>query len=648
MIIQHDIIDRRKVTTVAKAPASASFSDGLELGLRMKMQAFDQQYGDGEPGTCQRHFMAPLLAYFYRGVRPAYYMSDNPADVAAAQMIEAVATSPLLGQHKKLAKHNIWSADVVTAVVANLILPEPPPDPEGDGAPPPPQEGEDPNEQPEGGSGEGEGEGEEDPQDGEGEGQGDPGDQDEQQPGDQPEGDGGEGEENEGDDPSSGASGGGADDIQRDLVTAATTARGGDEDVAWHDFQKRIERKLEDANKTLRETEATTMEQVGSDGNYGKGEKKAVTLTDLMEKMQGQQQKLEISPFVASSQWGNGLYMEAQRVNDLMGRLQSTLTGAMADRVKYAPSTPVKLTVGNNLSLALKHQFVHLDQPTEVLLQKQWLGHELMQREVTGIIRAGKGPIIMCIDVSGSMFGMQMEWAMALAGALGWAAAKRKREVAYVYYSNTVPDILHIPSKLRNDHKALDEAIGTVVHNIGIGNKQWHPYSMMETLAEKGITHRDGTPFERMRNGGGTVYWTALEAALGVMLSNKSWRNADVLFLSDGGDSDAANAPTARGALAHSKLSTKAKGPKRNVAVGRGGTKGGMIGRSFVQELNALGARVYGIGLVESQPGDEQRAKDNAKEMFSRSMHYFDSYVIAAINENTNAEDVLRIIGRNL
>ncbi len=645
MIIQHDIIDRRKVKTVAKATASATFSNGLELdGLGMKMQAFDQNYGEGQAGTCQRHFMAPLLAYFYRGVRPTYYKSDHPADVVAAQMIEAVDKSPLLGHHKALSKHNIWSADIVTAVVANLLLPEPPPE-DGKGNPPPPQQGEDDEQEGGGASSEGEDEQE---QDGEGAGGEEEGDGD-QQDGDG-QGDGGEGdqegesepkegEEGNDDDDRAASSGNGADSEVRDLVTEATTARGGDEDVEWHDFQSRVERRLNEANTNLRAMKAPTMTNSGT--NRG-GD---VSLTDAMEATQGQQQKLEVSPFVASAQWGSSMYVEAQRVNDLMGRLQSTLTGAMADRVKYAPSTPVKITMGGNLSLALKHQFVHLDEPSEVLLQKQWLGHELMQREVTGIVRAGKGPIIMCIDVSGSMYGMKMEWAMALAGALGWAAAKRKREVAYVYYSSTVPDILHIPSKLRNDHKALDRAIGSVVHNVGIGNRQWHPHSIMDDLNAKGITKRDGSKWERTYNGGGTNYWMALEGALAVMLSNKKWLNADVLFLSDGGDTDCPASPNARGALAHSRISTRAKKPKMNAAVSGRSNPASMAGRSFVSDLNKLGARVYGIGLVQTVPGQEP---DRELEIFKRSMGYFNSYVVAGINEKTNAEHILRIIGRNL
>lgn len=651
MIIEHDIIDRRKVTTVAKATASATFRDGLALGLAAKMQNFDQQVG--QQGACAQYVAAPMLAYFYRGLRPRYYQSNNPLDVYGAQMVEAVHQSGLLQQHRLLAKHNVWSADIVTAIVLNLLLPEPPPNQNGESDQPPPEGDEQGEGEGSGGEGEGEGEGQgdgsdDDQQEGEGDGKGNGSGQDPQGESDGGSGGGdgkdkeqnagsGDGKDGEGD-KSGQTPGAGADTEQRDLVTEAVTAKGGDEAVAWHEYVRRVERRLTEAEHTLNTREDHSMNVV--DGRRGE-HTASPTLTEVMAKTKGQQRELASSPFGLEGKHKASLYLNAKRVTDRMGRLQSVLTGAMADRVKYAPSTPVKMTFGNNLSLALKHQFVHLGEETEPLLKKQWIGHELAQREVTGIVRAGKGPIIMCIDTSGSMFGTKMEWAMALAGAIGWAAAKRKREVAYVYYSSTVPDILHIPSKLRNDVRSLNEAIGSVVHNIGIGNREWHPYSIIDELNRKGITHKDGTPWVKQPNGGGTEYWKALEAALCVMLSNKSWRNADVLFLSDG--ADAGRSPHVPGRKRNVK--TVAKKTRSN-ADRRGMSEGARIGYSYVRDLNRLGARVYGIALVQVDVG--KKLDPAYKDVFADSMGYFNAYVAAAVNEKTDAADVLKVIGANL
>ena len=651
--LQHSLHDERKLALVRHAKQSATFSQETLSAVNKLAGVIGQ---DGAEVVRDA-----FLMHVYDGGRPLFAGDDAAANVCR-EIIECVHQSTHLKPQRKMAQHNIWSADVVAALAFRKIIEGLTPDALEQLAQTPQDAGdtdagEEPEEKTEGGSQEEQAD--EQPQseddgdvddggddhesapaeDDEG-GDDDHGDDDGVGDGDPPEEEGaGEGSCDEGgekpddgdvseggeDADSDCGDGLGDDELHGDPLDGDATDGAGQSDVA-----EMIEAALADA-----EVEAVEGGVSGTDGVH-----------DQLAQWEGTQEEMPESPFFGST------YGNAKKIAERMGRIQNVLTAAMADRVHYQSSTPIKVTFGNDIRNAMKHQLVHMGEPTEVILQKQIMSRELMQRETMGIGRAGAGPIIMCIDVSSSMTHggtMLADWAMALAGAIGWAAAKRRREVAYIYYSNLIPDILHVPSKLRRDVHSLDRAIGTIVNNPWIGSGYPHPLSLIPTLIEKEIMRNDwGYDNKEKRlnprnprywgvsmKGGGTNYAGALEAVRCVMQSQRMWRSADVLFLSDGNDSFASAATTTLD----------------------GNRKTGLTGHLAEMLRKEHGCRIYGICLVPeerwtpsgySEGEDMERRRDSIRAGFEPSMGDFDNYVIAPVGEESDANEVLYEIGLGL
>lgn len=587
--LQTDIIDRRKIAQVKKANESYSYAPPYPFNIDQQHSFEKLKRMVGQEGA--EMVADGLLAYFYQGTKPKFQQATTKADRLLEEIVKAIENAeyvdqngtsvPLLKYQRSMAQAQVWTADLLSGLTFTRVVHEL----EEDDIPPqPPGQGEG-----EGGGGDQQG------QNGEGEGQsgdGKSGDQSGQQGGDGKD----DGQSRQGGD----AGGGAAHDTQ---------GQGGVRQGKTNDGSGKEQT---NANNKLQDKVNKAAKQVAEDFD-SKKDRAGQSLNERIENMHGEQSDLPTTPFSPESAWGN-----ARRVADRMGRIKDTLSGAMSDKMFYSSQTPVKVTYGDNIKNAVKSQFVHLGEDTELHLLKQIKDRQLMQRHLTGINRAGKGPIIMCIDVSGSMMHghdevsqwVLPEWAFGLAGAIGWAAATRRREVAYIYYSNTVPDILHVPSKYRRDTERLSRAIGSVVHNPSIGSEQPHPLSVIPELQRRGIpnTYGNRTEWKCEVNGGGTDYGAAFNAVEALMMLNPKWKQADVLFLSDGAD-------------------TTANQPAIEIA----------------ERLQSRGVSIYGIGLVKSDRKDER-----ILQKFGPSMGYFNAHVIAEVWTDTDAEDVLTAIGRGL
>lgn len=290
--------------------------------------------------------------------------------------------------------------------------------------------------------------------------------------------------------------------------------------------------------------------------------------------------------------------IDMARIADKMGRMRSTMTAMQANKIMYAPGAVVDLTTGRDVRMMCSTEAVHLGEETEAIFDMKWKDHGLLQRKTEGVDQGGRGPVMFCIDVSGSMSQWDVEWAMALGGALGFAAAKRGRDVAFVFYSNTVPEVIWLDYKQRRTGEDLESSIRSCM-DVGILNDtKTHKHSALEMMGRK-----------KVPNGGGTCYAEALKACRDLYKVNRRWEYADIVFLSDGGDA---------------------------------GGYGEERAEDVAKWLNSKGVRIFGIGLVA--PGREQESV----KTFEQSMSYMDRVVIAGVDSSTDADDVVELIGKGL
>lgn len=320
------------------------------------------------------------------------------------------------------------------------------------------------------------------------------------------------------------------------------------------------------------------------------------SIDDMMEDMStGASEDAERSPFRLV---GMGL-VDASAVSEKMGRLRQVLTREQANKIMRAPGATIGISHGNSLSLMLPTEAASLlDPDLELLFYKKFVDRALLQRKTEGIDRGGDGPIIFCMDVSGSMTPLLLEWTFALGGAIGFAAAKRGRDVAYVYYSDKIHDVIHVDYKHRRDLNTLTKHINSIASNMEWQTGTPHPLS---------VAKQCGVTIPVAGVGGGTLYSCALDAALKLYTSHGRWSNADILFLSDGHDSN----------------------PEK--------------GKRSAKALQDRGVRVFGVSLMPAQV-----RSTGPLEFVAQSMGYFDGFVPAKVSEDSGAEDVVALIGSSL
>jgi uncharacterized protein with von Willebrand factor type A (vWA) domain len=189
-----------------------------------------------------------------------------------------------------------------------------------------------------------------------------------------------------------------------------------------------------------------------------------------------------------------------KRIAELMGRMERDFRYKRSHRVVGGMDEIVGVEVGNDIRRLLPLEFVNLNHPAlKMKFYRDFAAKQLLQYEMIGHAEAGKGPIIMTIDASGSMSGKSNEWARAVALAMTSIAHREKRPVYIIEFSSAVTG-------------------------------EWF-------FAHKGgIDPEVATDFAMSFNGGGTDNTMALIRAKEIFDRHPDFKQADLLVITDGSD----------------------------------------------------------------------------------------------------------------
>jgi len=153
------------------------------------------------------------------------------------------------------------------------------------------------------------------------------------------------------------------------------------------------------------------------------------------------------------------------KIARLAGRIFAQLQGKKASRVVAVPEEMYSVELGNNLARVLPSELVHLGQPTEIILLDNIANAKCLQYKMRGTAPAGRGPLVICLDESGSMeHGDRLLWSKATAVALTRVAWQDNRHVSVVHYSASVT-ITELPPN--SNMKLLD----VIKHFLNAGTK---------------------------------------------------------------------------------------------------------------------------------------------------------------------------------
>ena len=588
----HDIIDARKLRSVKANSESAMFSPNSSriIGLHGKQKEAEgnvanwiyQNY-DVRQGADQRMLKA-LFLYLYRGTEPSFFPAEDEIDEAMEGLIEMIDNSPYADPYRKMCQLNRWHTDVIGRLIFDEIMAEAKGmmdalaaaggsgesqdssgsnnddvrnDPEEDGSD---QEGGSPDNKGGGDSESSDQRGGNDPD-----------------PGDKGEGDGSEGESNDdgGDGGDATKQSDGDPDPNKKASVSTNSPR--------QDAQTLVNRAMERVRDFTKDT------SIDSNTSIDEALEAAKKLGDN-----------ESNPLVK-----HDIRVDMGDIADKMGRMRSMFDAEQATRIEFAPGATISLCYSNDVRNVVPSELALMTDPDlSMLFDMKYLQRRLLCRKTEGVTRGGKGPIIMCIDVSGSMDQKMLSWAMSLGGAIGYTAASQGRDVAFIYYSDTVPDIIALDYECQSTLIDLERAIESVVYNQRIGMGTPHEHSMIPRMREVGIDR------VCQSNGGYTNYGCAFDAVNDLFLINQQWLKADMLFLTDGGDGH------------QHRLQSKEK----------------------CEALQAMGVRAFGIGLVDVDHNNE----DRMEEMMKASLGYFDSYATVKFGSKYSTDDIVKQIAESL
>ncbi len=187
---------------------------------------------------------------------------------------------------------------------------------------------------------------------------------------------------------------------------------------------------------------------------------------------------------------------EFRKILAAAGRLR-ILAGEIKSRKPRPLPTPVGITMGGDLSKLVPSEWALASDPDlEDLFYQRLIEHGLMIYKPQLRVIEGKGPIVVLLDVSGSMWGANERNAKAMFLQLTRSANEQHRSIAYVPFASYAGDPLFI-------RETRD-----LIHII--------------------------TPQRYNNLGGGTDFDNAFNKAMDVVRDSGNYRKADILMLTDG------------------------------------------------------------------------------------------------------------------
>jgi uncharacterized protein with von Willebrand factor type A (vWA) domain len=189
-----------------------------------------------------------------------------------------------------------------------------------------------------------------------------------------------------------------------------------------------------------------------------------------------------------------------KRMAELLGRFERDFRYKRSNRIVGGDDIIVGVDVGNDIKKLLPMEFSGLIHPSlKRKFYRDFASRQLLQYEMVGEAEAGKGPIILCIDASGSMSGQKNEWARAVALAVTSIAHREKRAVYVIEFTSVVTGEWYFDPK-------------------------------------GGIDPEVATDFAMSFHGGGTDITRALDKAKEIFDRHPVFKTADVMVVTDGSD----------------------------------------------------------------------------------------------------------------
>ncbi len=195
--------------------------------------------------------------------------------------------------------------------------------------------------------------------------------------------------------------------------------------------------------------------------------------------------------------WANNQLL--REVAALYGKLDKSFQFERARRIVGGADEIVDIKLGDEIRRVVASELALLaDEDYEDEFFMRYANGELTVYDTVGEEQAGRGPVVMCVDESGSMQGERNVWAKAIALCLLNICRREKRDFAYVAWASAPQCNVHL------------------------------------FPAKKPLNAQDVVDCASHFFSGGTSPLTGLSAGVEVMQRAKEFKKADLVFVTDG------------------------------------------------------------------------------------------------------------------
>jgi uncharacterized protein with von Willebrand factor type A (vWA) domain len=188
-----------------------------------------------------------------------------------------------------------------------------------------------------------------------------------------------------------------------------------------------------------------------------------------------------------------------RQIADLAGRFKREARKVQANKKRPGPDEVTDIEMGDAIQRVIPAELMLLgDDLLKVEFMRKFAEKGLIQYRLDEPDSKSKGPVVVCIDDSGSMRGHPEVWSKAIALAMARIATDQKRAFALIHFNAAVARVDHFPVGKVDPEKLIDSCA-------------FFP-------------------------GGGTNFEPALQEAFGLIDkgNNGAYKKADIIFITDG------------------------------------------------------------------------------------------------------------------
>lgn len=207
-------------------------------------------------------------------------------------------------------------------------------------------------------------------------------------------------------------------------------------------------------------------------------------------------------------------------MSKMIGQMKRLAISVQKKKVHKVPEFIEEIEMGNDINRVLPDELAYLGkEELKPIFLKKYSERQLLQYKMKGHEKQGKGSMVVCVDTSGSMSGLKETWAKSVALALYNVARRQKRAYKGINFS------------ARGQHK---------VYSISTEN------GLLSGFKRDGVTDRHVSTevsteqsvslieFLEDSFGSGTDFDTPLKVASEIISSEKEFKKADMVFITDG------------------------------------------------------------------------------------------------------------------